>query len=90
MVQRLLRGYGGKNTRKVTEYIQNQLKEDRISDQISLTEYKDPFTGSQYQAFANGRSFMRLETLLVLERAMPAYEIFSALPGIFIKLRTFF
>ena len=36
----------GKNTRKVTEYIQNQLKEDRISDQISLIEYKDPFTGS--------------------------------------------
>jgi Transposase and inactivated derivatives len=36
----------GKNTRKVSEYIQNQLKEDRISDQISLIGYKDPFTGS--------------------------------------------
>ena len=35
----------GKNTKKVAEYIQNQLKEDRISDQISLIEYKDPFTG---------------------------------------------
>ena len=36
----------GKNTRKVTEYIQNQLKEDRISNQTSLVEHKDPFTGS--------------------------------------------
>ena len=36
----------GKNTEKVAEYIQNQLKEDRTSDQISLIEYKDPFTGS--------------------------------------------
>ena len=31
----------GKNTKKVAEYIQNQLKED----QISLIEYKAPFTG---------------------------------------------
>ena len=35
----------GKNIKKVAEYIQNQLKEDRMSDQISLIEYKDPFTG---------------------------------------------
>ena len=37
----------GKNTKKIQEYIQNQLAEDRISDQISLKEYTDPFTGAQ-------------------------------------------
>ena len=29
----------------IKEYIQNQLKEDYYSDQISLKEYYDPFTG---------------------------------------------
>lgn len=33
----------GKNEKKITEYIQNQLTEDKISDQISLKEYFDPF-----------------------------------------------
>ena len=36
----------GKNTKRIAEYIQNQLKEDRVSDQIALIEYKDPFTGN--------------------------------------------
>lgn len=27
------------------KYIQNQLKEDKMMDQISLKEYIDPFTG---------------------------------------------
>ena len=44
------RGYyvdtAGKNTKRIAEYIQNQLKEDRVSDQIALIEYKDPFTGN--------------------------------------------
>ena len=35
----------GKNTTKIREYINNQLKEDWIADQISLSEYIDPFTG---------------------------------------------
>lgn len=35
----------GKNTKKIKEYIQNQLAEDRFEDQISLKEYIDPFTG---------------------------------------------
>ena len=35
----------GKNTKKIQEYIQNQLKEDYMADQISLKEYIDPFTG---------------------------------------------
>lgn len=35
----------GKNTKKIREYINNQLKEDWQADQISLSEYIDPFTG---------------------------------------------
>ena len=37
----------GKNEKKIAEYIQNQLQEDRMEDQISLKEYIDPFTGKQ-------------------------------------------
>lgn len=36
----------GKNTRKIAEYIQNQLKEDALSDQLTL-DLSDPFTGSK-------------------------------------------
>ena len=36
----------GKNTAKITEYIRNQLKEDEISNQMTLEEV-DPFTGSR-------------------------------------------
>ena len=45
------RGYyedtAGKNTKRIAEYIQNQLKEDQINDQMTLKEYVDPFTGSK-------------------------------------------
>ena len=37
----------GKNAKMIREYIQNQLEEDLASDQISLKEYMDPFTGSK-------------------------------------------
>ena len=37
----------GKNTKKIREYINNQLKEDWMADQISLSEYIDPFTGKK-------------------------------------------
>ena len=36
----------GKNTAKIKEYIANQLKEDRLSGQLTLDEM-DPFTGSR-------------------------------------------
>ncbi len=43
------RGYyvdtAGKNDKKIKEYIQNQIYEDKIHDQISIKEYIDPFTG---------------------------------------------
>ena len=38
--------YSRKEDEKIAEYIQNQVKEDRLSDQITLIEYKDPFTGN--------------------------------------------
>ena len=37
----------GRNEKKIKEYIQNQLKEDYYSDQISIKEYHDPFTGEE-------------------------------------------
>ena len=37
----------GRNKNVIAEYIRNQLAEDKISDQISIKEYFDPFTGEQ-------------------------------------------
>lgn len=35
----------GRNKKAIEQYIKNQLQEDIASDQISLKEYIDPFTG---------------------------------------------
>ena len=37
----------GKNKKVIQTYIRNQLQEDIASDQISLKEFIDPFTGSK-------------------------------------------
>ena len=37
----------GKNEKKISEYVRNQLQEDIANDQISLKEYIDPFTGDK-------------------------------------------
>ena len=37
----------GKNTKKIAEYIQKQLEEDRLQDQLRFREYEDPFKGSK-------------------------------------------
>ena len=37
----------GRNQKVIEEYIMNQLEEDYMSDQISLNEYIDPFTGDK-------------------------------------------
>lgn len=39
----------GRNKKQIKEYIQNQLREDQIADQMSIKEYVDPFTGSVNQ-----------------------------------------
>ncbi|SQB22190.1 transposase IS200-family protein [Clostridium fallax] len=35
----------GRNKTAIAKYIQNQLEEDQIAEQISMKEYIDPFTG---------------------------------------------
>lgn len=35
------------NEAKIAEYVRNQLQEDIMSDQISIKEYLDPFTGEK-------------------------------------------
>jgi len=35
----------GRNEKKITEYIRNQLIEDKLADQLTLKELIDPFTG---------------------------------------------
>jgi putative transposase len=37
----------GRNKNQIAAYIRNQLEQDQISDQMSLKEFIDPFTGSQ-------------------------------------------
>ncbi|MCX7748241.1 MAG: IS200/IS605 family transposase [Clostridia bacterium] len=37
----------GRNRKAIEQYIKNKLQEDLVSDQISLKEYIDPFTGEQ-------------------------------------------
>ena len=37
----------GKNTKRIQEYIKNQLEEDKLADQLTIKEYIDPFTGSK-------------------------------------------
>jgi putative transposase len=37
----------GRNKTAITKYIQNQLQEDQMAEQLSLKEYIDPFTGEQ-------------------------------------------
>lgn len=37
----------GKNAKRITEYIQNQLEKDKLEDQLTFREYQDPFKGSK-------------------------------------------
>lgn len=37
----------GRNRKQIQEYIRNQLKEDYMSDQLTLFEAFDPFTGEK-------------------------------------------
>ena len=45
------RGYyvdtAGKDAAKIQEYITNQLKTDRLGEQLGFTNMEDPFTGSR-------------------------------------------
>ena len=37
----------GKNAKVIADYIKNQLEEYYMSDQMTMKEYMDPFTGSK-------------------------------------------
>ena len=37
----------GKNEKRITEYVKTQLQEDILTDQLSIKEFIDPFTGRQ-------------------------------------------
>ena len=37
----------GRNKKAIKAYIQNQLQEEQIADQVSIKEFVDPFTGSK-------------------------------------------
>lgn len=37
----------GKNTKKMAEYLQNQLEEDKLQAQLTFREYEDFFNGSK-------------------------------------------
>ena len=39
----------GRNKEAIKKYIQNQLKEDEMADQMTIKEYYDPCTGEEYQ-----------------------------------------
>ena len=45
------RGYyvdtAGKNAKKIAEYIQHQLEEDKLGEQLAIPFKEDPFTGSK-------------------------------------------
>ena len=41
----------GKNTKAIQEYIADQLKEDKLVDDMSSKEYVDPFTGKKVKQF---------------------------------------
>ena len=41
----------GKNTKAIQEYIANQLKEDKLADDMSSKEYIDPFTVKRVKQF---------------------------------------
>ena len=47
LVQGVLCGYSRKNAAAIKEYISNQLKQDKASDQLSLFDMRDPFKGSK-------------------------------------------
>ena len=38
----------GKNTQKIKEYIANQLKEDKLTEQMTITEVIDPFKNQRF------------------------------------------
>lgn len=70
----------GRNKKQIQEYIQNQLKEDQIADQMTLKEYVDLLNGQQVTAISEVRPLYVLRRRQH-HRALPTYEIPPAQPG---------
>ena len=51
LVPWVLCGHGGENAKKIQEYIQNQLAEDKLSNQMSMEEFIDLFTGEPVEGY---------------------------------------
>ena len=49
----------GKNEKTVREYIQNQLAEDKLSDQMSMEEFIDLFTGEPVEGYKKKKKSKR-------------------------------
>ena len=46
----------GKNSEKIRQYIDNQLKQGRLGEQLGMVELDNLFTGSLYR-YANARPY---------------------------------
>ena len=45
MSSEVICGYGIKSEKRIAEYVRNQLQDDILSDQLTLRDNSDPFTG---------------------------------------------
>ena len=63
------RGYyvdtAGKNAKAIQEYIQNQLKQDQLSEQLTF-DVVDPFKGQQVEVASGGQT-NAIEAWLVIQ-----------------------
>jgi len=48
----------GKNKKIISEYIKKQLEENYVTDQMSIKEYTDLFTGSANHQFTGGHDYL--------------------------------
>ncbi len=60
----------GRNQKVIAKYIQNQLQEDRVADQLTLFETVDPFTGETNRKKPDGCLAQPLLGKVVREEAI--------------------
>ena len=81
------RGYyvdtAGKNTSRIAEYIKNQLKEDQLGEQLTMSEV-GPFTGRSNSPCAAGRSYYTFDVSARIRGLCPHVKYPRLCRGIFI------
>ena len=70
----------GKNASRIAEYIKNQLQEDRMGEQMTMSQY-GPFTGGKQLSFAIGRPYLRVSRACCEQRALPASRTTTGCAG---------